>query len=251
MTTMSDQSFLLACSNGPRYHNAFFMRIDDPLPPVFIQGIPDVFVDCAVSDTTVLAFAGRKGIYTATSLGGMMSSTDLGQGRSSCAIEWMSNYTLAYSTCKSRDKRPSRNTVMLWDVRSRIAVIPRIVRPKRITGISKPDSSGNNMIVTSNYEISWYDLRMLRADRPVLSIPHVSGGPRTYHSTYNRSMLAAVDNLQQVQVYSWRTGQHVKTLSMPWAHHDAVRNVRWYESSSGPFLQACHKDEVATWDMGV
>lgn len=257
MGTISDMPFVLVCT---RRHT------DNTSSDVFLELIDgqsqtkgktmhmhDTVSDCAINNIdNTLAFAGDQKVTTATSSGQIISSLALGTGIFSHKTEWLDAHTLAYDTNKAMmHKKPSKNAVMLWDVRSSTAVAARIKRPKKVTGVSRPDTSGNNLIVTSNYDISLYDLRLLRTDRPLLSIPHVSAGPTTYHATHNRNILAAVDEHQEIQTYSWRTGKWVKTLNAYNPDKALMRNLRWYDGPrGGPSLQACCLNEVLTWEMG-
>lgn len=253
MSAVSDVPFMLGCTSGKQHANAFFTPIDGSYPRGKVWRVNnDTLASCAINgtDSTLLAFAGEKTISTASAAGQTISTLTLDPKASSDAIEWMGISTLAYGLHQRRKKLPSKDTVMLWDVRSSTATAARILRPNRITGLSKPDSSGINLIVASNYEISLYDLRLLKTDRPLLSIPHLSGGPTTYHATYSRSILAAVDKHQEVQTYSWKTGKHVKTLSSCLAESALMRNLRWYEGQHGPFLQACCMRDVLSWETG-
>lgn len=254
MATLANTSFMLTCFDTPpnRNSNAILFPTDPSQSQTYAWRVLDSLLDGDVNESNdMLGFAGETSVSTVSAFGHTVSSISLDAEASGRAIEWMSPHTLAYTSCKVRQQRSSENKIMLWDVRSPTARAARIDRQKRTSGLSKPDFSGTNMIVTSNYDISWYDLRLLRADRPLLSIRHSSGGPRTYHSTHYGGMLAAVDEREEVQLYSWRTGRHVKTLTCgPMYQGEIKRNVRWYEGPNGPFLQACCNKDVLTWEMG-
>lgn len=235
--------------------NAFLAPIDDSERTAHVWQVDDVITACAGNDLTgaTIALAGNSrisiveaGRHTAK------TSIPLGERTQSSAIEWIGVHTVAYGACESQGKKQfSKHKIILWDVRSPTARAARFTRAKRITGLSRPDTSGNNLIVTSNYDISLYDLRQGKADRPLLSIPHMSAGPVTYHDTHNGSMLAAIDHRQEIQTYSWRTGKHVKTVASQQRYQSSslMRNVRWYDGQDGPFLQACQEKTVLTYDM--
>lgn len=250
MSTISGEPYVLACTGGSG-QNACFVPIDTSRRMVETWHVSDTLADCAMNQNAILAFAGEDTISTFNTVGQGISSVDLSSTESSNAIEWLNVHTLAYGTCKSRKKKPSEHIVMLWDVRSPTATAARFTRPKRITGISKPNSSGNNLVVTSNYDISLYDLRLVKADRPILSIPHMSAGPVTYHATHNGNMLAAIDDRQALQTYSWRTGKHVKTVSSPsqGGQSKMLRNVKWHEGEGGLELQVCRDRSVLSFVM--
>lgn len=106
------------------------------------------------------------------------------------SIDWLSRDVLAYG-CRS---------VRLWDVRTNGATIRFQRTGRSITGIVG-DQGGNRLVVSDNYQIEVFDVRMA-SKLSLFSWPHVHEGPQLQAAKDDETnSLTAVDRNNQIQVY--------------------------------------------------
>jgi hypothetical protein len=258
-TTISGTPYILACSSGPETAKIFYSTVDVADARSAVWKVPDVVNSCKINQTTKdIAFAGSRLVAVRNILdNSKLCWITLPVNVESAGVEWVTENTVAFGSSKSvygkRQKVTREHAVMLWDIRvnsnkSADSTSLRLSSAWRVTGIERPDDSGNNLVVTTNHSIKLHDLRVLRKDQPLLSFDHQSEGMETYTSTYNNDMLAAVDERQRVQLYSLRSGTRLNTLVNQ--HSGLLRNVRWFENRYGsPSLQACCGNTVQTWSQ--
>ncbi|KXT06572.1 hypothetical protein AC578_8581 [Pseudocercospora eumusae] len=170
-------------------------------------------------------------------------------------IDWLSRSTLAYGALE--DTKDARHCIKLWDIRSQ-GQASRLKKSRRITGLSRIDEGGNNLMVSSNFSIDLHDLRMTRScnDTPLLSIPHTSVGPQLNYDILRpgNKLIAAADRYNNsVQIYSLGTGKHVKEFfTTPEYDHCILGKLRWQEDVNGsPELRAGHGSFINTWAWHV
>lgn len=167
------------------------------------------------------------------------------------ALDWLDGHTFALGL-KPYLLQDSYHDVVLWDIRAQ-GLAQRIQRRDKILGLQMLDDSmenrcQHNLIVASSHDISLYDLRNLSKDRPVLSLEHKSGSPRVHTSTLDNNLLAATDWNNKVQVYSLRTGTHLRTLTPYRGRKGLISRPRWQEDYRGiPYLQACVGNTMQRW----
>ncbi|KJY01446.1 hypothetical protein TI39_contig290g00021 [Zymoseptoria brevis] len=260
-TTISGTPYMLACASASDTAEVRFCDVATPIAPIR----PTLWIlayglySCTINQTTNdVAFAGSRILTVRNMLDhGNPSYIALPEYVESSAVEWVDANTVAFGSSKNTYSRMRKvfreHAVMLWDIRVNSqscadATALRLTSRQRVTGIERPDESGNNLVVTTNHSITLHDLRNLRKDRPVLSFDHQSEGMTAHTSIYHGDLLAAIDEQQRIQIYSLRLGKRLKTFANK--SSDPVRNVRWFEDGqSSPSLQACCGHTVRTWSQ--
>lgn len=209
----------------------------------------DTLWDCKVDKQShLVACAGSFGVKVHSIETEMRSLTKMSFSKTGevFALDWLNPQTLALGM-KQFIAPDSYYDVFLWDVRSD-GVARRFTRPDKISGIHKPDDSGNGLIIASQHDISLYDLRNLSRSRSVISLEHKSGNPRVHVSTLNGNLLAATDWNNKIHLYSLRSGKHLRTLTPCQRRNGLVSKPRWQEDHRGaPYLQACVDNTIQRW----
>lgn len=208
---------------------------------------------------------------------GWVGRSNFGDTKESFAATWLQPNVLAYGLDTEVARGPPTHTVCLWDVRvgsspSHANSSTRLKRYHRITGLQTPESTGqysiclfaslfsslatdHQLLVTTNKDINLYDLRMqCIAGPPLLSIPHTSVGLQLNFAVRG-DLIAAVDALFRVQVYSLRTSRQLKILQRDQSmtsRPSPLHSLRWQENSRGsPYLQACADSIVHRWGWQI
>lgn len=97
------------------------------------------------------------------------------------AMDWLNERTLALAVPQHvTNPTTVKHNVHLWDLRAHDTAV-RFRRTIRVTGIETIDAQ--HMLVASSRQMDVYDLR--RGDRPLLTIPHSSGGSELPISIFN------------------------------------------------------------------
>ncbi|KAK4505353.1 hypothetical protein PRZ48_003316 [Zasmidium cellare] len=162
------------------------------------------------------------------------------------ALDWLNPNTLAlglkpFSECRGN------HAVVLWDIRSR-GTVQRIQRPDKISGLRRLDRTGNNLVVASSHDINLYDLRYASKNTPVVNFEHKTGSPTVHMSILNEDLLATTDHRNQVQVYSLRSGTHLRSLLPYRGRKGLISKPRWQNDPRGvPYLQACVGNTIQRW----
>ena len=176
----------------------------------------------------------------------------------------MDRFTVAFNLNLPNGKNnasSAKSAVSLWDTRTRSAVSARFRMSQRMTGLQclanlGPSSNEHHFLVSSNYSINLFDNRMprLKIDRPLLSFDHVHEGPELQFAMNKRSLIAAVDRDETVQIYSLRSGHclgPLERLSRNPAssyRYSKLSNLQWYDDRrDGLCLQACDDKGVVRW----
>ncbi|GIZ46599.1 hypothetical protein CKM354_000971900 [Cercospora kikuchii] len=230
-------------------------------PKATLQNTVDTVHACAFEPATRnIAFAGT-GLLVVDGLSpGWVGRSNFGDTKESFAATWLQPNVLAYGLDTEVARGPPMHTVCLWDVRvgsspSHVNSSTRLKRYHRITGLQTPESIDHQLLVTTNKDINLYDLRMQSiTGPPLLSIQHTSVGSQLDFAVRG-DLIAAVDALFRVQVFSLRTSRHLKTLqrnqSMT-SRPSPLHSLRWQENSRGsPYLQACADSIVHRWGWQV
>ncbi|SMR48017.1 unnamed protein product [Zymoseptoria tritici ST99CH_1A5] len=260
-TVIAETPFIVGCSSGFETATLWYTNVIDADAQSFSWGVPSLITDCAMNQKTHdYAFSGASLVAVRSVLDQTKEcGFRLPQNVEGSAVEWIDANIVAFGSSRSvygkKQKVTRDHALMLWDIRvnpdkGANGTAPRLASRRRITGIERPDDSGNNVVVTTNHSIDLHDLRNLRKDQPVLSFDHQSEGMKTYTSTYNGDLLAAIDERQHVKVYSLRSGKLLRTLANQ--RSGLMRNVRWFEDEhNSPSLQACCGDAVQIWGFSA
>ena len=212
----------------------------------------DTIWECKVNEWThEIAIAGTHGCQL-HSIGKQMKSLarfQLDESAECYAADWLNPRTLAMGTRRKAVKDITHG-VLLWDVRSEGAAL-RIKRKARVSGVQRLNTSEHHLLVSSSYDISLYDLRVLRKDRPLFMLDHKSGSTKLHMPTLHDDLIAAADQYNKMQVWSLRTGEHLRTLKNFQRRPGLLYHPRWqYDHRSGaPFLQACLNDTLQQWSL--
>ncbi|KAK4632288.1 hypothetical protein CLAFUW4_03641 [Fulvia fulva] len=212
--------------------------------------IQDTIWECKVNDWShEIAVAGSHGCQL-HSVGKHMQSVNrlsLADSAECYAADWLNARTLAVG-CRRKSGKDARHDVSLWDTRSNGTAV-RLKRNARISGIQRLDDSQHHLLVSSSYDISMYDLRVLRKDRPLLTLDHKSAFTKLHMPTLHNDLVAAVDQYNKVQVWSLRTGKHLRTMHNFKRQPGLLYHPRWQQdhSSGAPFLQACLNNTLQQW----
>jgi len=221
---------------------------------------------CAMNPWTdnKVAIAGTEELYVVDTAANSMAQLALPGGESR-AITWLDPNTVVYGQ-PPEDERPgpkasSSSTVHLWDVRSQGTAL-RFTREKTkgwkrlpITGLQNPCDSGLHILASYNKSIDLYDTRV--TNRPLLSFKHTHQGPQLQFATYN-NVVAALDEDNDVQTYSLRSGKRLGTLQrpplslqQPRASRGLMTNLQFHESDDGlSMLFACRDEHICKWTFG-
>ncbi|KAI5368209.1 putative WD40/YVTN repeat-like-containing domain superfamily [Septoria linicola] len=227
-------------------------------PTANLQNTVNTVHACAFDHATHnIAFAGTGLLVVNGMSPGYIGRCSFGETKESFAVTWLQPNVLAYGLQTEISKRPSQHTVCLWDVRVGYEPSPansstRLKRRNRVTGVATVANNDHHLLVSSNLDISLYDLRMHAADGPpLLSIPHTSAGPR-FNFAVQDDLIAAVDEQYKVKVYSFQTGRHLRTLQRDLpacSYGPPLQQLRWQENRRGsPYLQACADSIVHKWE---
>lgn len=202
--------------------------------------------------TQNIAFAGLGLLVVNDGSPGHLGRCDFKDTMESFAVTWLQPNVLAYGLQSRTGHRTTTHTVRLWDIRvgngpSAANSSNRIKRRHRVTGLERWGPNDHHLLVTSNKDISLYDLRMQSTDGPpLLTIAHTSAGAKLNFAVHG-DLIAATDELFKVQVYSLRTSRHLRTLG-PHAFGTPPGQLRWQEDERGaPYLQACHNNDLHKW----
>lgn len=267
---------VVACADQHQVGNVFmgmllkqFLEPDDmPSPGIYLTlGSPGSSLgDSAIhSRSGNAAIIGTCGMFivdpqsnVANSRPKAPSSTDW--PRCEPCINWLDTNTVVYGA-----KPHHGYSVMLWDVRTSDGRAPRFNVRERLTGIFNPTKYGihglgdeHQILASTNRRIDLFDTRMPNTrmqDTPVLSFPHVHGGPRLQNAA-NGHLVAAVDADNVVQVYSIHTGMKIGSLTPPeWRpkrlESPILRQLMWYDDMrNGPTLQAVRGNGIVRWVWG-
>lgn len=179
------------------------------------------------------------------------------------ALEWLGpNLLIAGQSYRHRDDGELAITringppgsVFLYDTRVRQASL-RFRDTQAITGIRSANNSQQQMIVSTNKTISLFDLRKTSSKTPLLSFEHHASRPELPLAVDPAGgLIAAPDSHNQVQVYSLRSGTHLKALPMLPDNTDNITQVDFSEDAVGrPILDVCQGRDFAhfTWEDDV
>ncbi|KAF2478740.1 hypothetical protein BDY17DRAFT_328261 [Neohortaea acidophila] len=190
-------------------------------------------------------------------------------------VEWLNQNTVLYGV------KEDKYSVMLWDTRTPDGKAARFQLHKRLTGLLNPQTDDTTdfgpfhffnsdfyrypihrnpyeILASTNHDINLFDTRMPSIngrDPPVLTMPHVHGGPRLHYAAKG-SLIAAVDRDNIVQVYSTRTGAKVSALDAPvWRprklESPALHHLSWYDDNDrGSTLLAVQGNGIVRWTWG-
>ncbi|KAF2216278.1 hypothetical protein CERZMDRAFT_104681 [Cercospora zeae-maydis SCOH1-5] len=216
---------------------------------------------CAFDPATRnVAFAGT-GLLVVNGLNpGWVGRSNFEDTKESFTATWLQPNVLAYGLRTEITRGSPTHTVCLWDVRvgsspSNANSSTRLKRVHRITGLERPGGGDHQLIVTTNKDISLYDLRMQSIEGPpLLSIQHTSVGSQLDFAIHG-DVIAATDALFRVQIYSLRTSRLLKTLQREQSmgsRPSPLYSLRWQENSKGsPYLQGCADSVVHRWGWQV
>ncbi|EME48251.1 hypothetical protein DOTSEDRAFT_78301 [Dothistroma septosporum NZE10] len=210
----------------------------------------DAIWECKVNKwSNEIAVAGTQGCQL-HSIGKQMQSLaryKFDDSAECYAADWLNPRTLAMGSGRKTGKDITHG-VLLWDVRSDGAAM-RLKRKARISGTQRLDTNEHQLLVSSSYDISMYDLRVLRKDRPLLTLDHKSGTTKLHMPTLHSDVVAAADQYNKMQVWSLRTGKHLQTLHNFQYRPGLLYHPRWQDEhcAGAPFLQACLHDTLQQW----
>lgn len=241
-----DPQKLLACTSGG-FENVFIGslahedRVSSPEIKLSIGNDETTLWDSAISSTgESAAIAGSDRIIHLSMEGRILAR--LPGAAYSRSVSWLNSGTIAASSGKE---------LLLWDTRTR-GSSRRFSCRSAITGVrTVPSSGGNQLLLSTNQNVSLQDTRMLRS-KPVLEFGILHEGPQLIFDVNDRDLVALghkEGRRDEVRILSLRTGQLLKTLEAP----DAAKKKRptqliWREDERGvEFLQACIGERIGRW----
>lgn len=241
-----DPQTVLACTSGG-VDNVFIGSIADedrlsrPEIKLSIGNDETTLWDSAISYTGETAAIGGSDRIIHLSVEGQIIAR-LRKATHSRSVSWLNPSTIAASSGKE---------LLLWDTRTHGSSC-RFSCRSAITGVrTVPSSSGNQLLLSTNQNISLQDTRML-GSKSVLDFSILHEGPQLIFDVNDRDLVAfghKEGRTDEVRILSLRTGQLLKTLEAP----DAVSKKRptqlvWKEDDRGvEFLQACTGNKIGRW----
>lgn len=241
-----DPQKLLACTSGG-FENVFIGslahedRVTRPEIKLSIGNDETTLWDSAISPTGETAAVGGSDRIIQLSMEGRILARLPGAAYSR-AVSWLNASTIAANSGKE---------LLLWDTRT-YGSSSRFRCRSAITGVrTVPSSNGNQLLLSTNQNISLQDTRMLRS-KPLLDFGILHEGPQLIFDVNNRDLVALghkEGRRDEVRILSLRTGQVLKTLDVP----EAAKKKRptqlvWREDDRGvEFLQACIGERIGRW----
>lgn len=241
-----DPQKLLACTSGG-FENVFIGsilhedRMTRPEIKLSIGNDETTLWDSAISPTGETAAIGGSDRIIHVSMEGHIIAR-LQKAKHSRSVSWLNASTIAAS---------SGEKLLLWDTRTRDSSA-RFSCKSAITGVrALPSSNGNQLLLSTNQNISLQDTRMLHSN-PVLDFGILHEGPQLIFDVNDRDLVAfghKEGRRDEVRILSLRAGQLLKTLEAP----EAARKKRptqlvWREDERGvEFLQACIGERIGRW----
>lgn len=206
--------FVIATAEQARGAGNFFMtNVEIGRRRTFINKDPGDFQMLGNADTTLwcsaqsvarIAVGASNALFLRTHEGDYERTQPSEGTRNVAFLEYN---VVAYSqygkSCKQRG-------LHLFDVRSQGSNL-RFPVSSRLTSIQVPEEGGMQIVASNNDKIMLYDTRSGKL--PLLTIPHVHQGPKLQSTVFRKNLVAAVDRENVVQVYSLRTGRHIKALN--------------------------------------
>ncbi|KAM0711209.1 hypothetical protein Q7P35_001948 [Cladosporium inversicolor] len=237
---------VLACTSGG-VDNVFIGPIADedqlsrPNIKLSIGNDETTLWDSAISSTGETAAIGGSDRIIHLSMEGRILAR-LPKAAYSRSVSWLNASTIAAS---------SGEKLLLWDTRNRDSS-SRFSCRSAITGVrTVPSSNGNQLLLSTNQNISLQDTRMLRS-KPVLDFSILHEGPQLVFDVNDRDLVAfghKEGRRDEVHILSLRTGQLLKTLEAPEAAaKKRPTQLAWREDDRGvEFLQACIGERIGRW----
>lgn len=241
-----DPQKLLACTSGG-FENvsigsiAHEDRVTRPEIKLSIGNDETTLWDSAISSTGETAAIGGSNRIIHIAMEGHIIAR-LRKATHSRAVSWLNTSTIAASSGKE---------LLLWDTRTR-GSSSRFTCQSVITGVrTVPSSNGNQLLLSTNQNISLQDTRMLRS-KPVLNFGILHEGPQLIFDVNDRGLVAfghKEGRRDEVRILSLRTGRLLKTLDAPeTAQKKRPTQLKWREDDRGvEFLQACIGERIGRW----
>jgi hypothetical protein len=245
-----DPQKLLACTSGG-FENVFIGslahedRAAQPEIKLSIGNDETTLWDSTISSTGDTAVIGGSDRVIHLSMDGTILARLNGAAHSR-SVSWLNTSTIAASSGKE---------LLLWDTRTR-GSSSRFGCNSMITGVQTvPSSDGNQLLLSTNKNLSLQDTRMLglgRRSKHLMNFPILHEGPQLVFDVGERDLLAFSQKegrKEEVRILSLRTGRALKTLNVP----ESVQRRRptqlvWKEDERGvEFLQTCIGDRVGRW----
>jgi len=241
-----DPQQVLACTSGG-VDNVFIGsiagedRLSRPEIKLSIGNDETTLWDSAISSTGETAVIGGSDRVIHLSMEGQIIAR-LRKAAHSRSVSWLNASTIAASSGKE---------LLLWDTRTG-GSSSRFSCRSAITGVrTVPSSSGNQLLLSTNQNISLQDTRML-GSKPVLDFSILHEGPQLIFDVNDRDLVALghkEGRRDEVRILSLRTGQLLKTLDAPEAaSKKRPTQLLWREDERGvEFLQACIGERIGRW----
>lgn len=241
-----DPQKLLACTSGG-FENVFIGsivhedRMTRPEIKLSIGNDETTLWDSAISSTGETAAIGGSDRIIHISMEGHIISR-LRKATHSRSVSWLNASTIAAS---------SGEKLLLWDTRTRDSS-SRFSCKSAVTGVrTVPSSNGNQLLLSTNQNISLQDTRMLHS-KSVLDFGILHEGPQLIFDVNDRDLVAfshKEGRRDEVRILSLRTGQLLKTLKAPEAaQKKRPTQLTWKEDNRGvEFLQACIGERIGRW----
>jgi len=241
-----DPQKLLACTSGG-FENVFISsivhedRMTRPEIKLSIGNDETTLWDSAISSTGETAAIGGSDRIIHISMEGHIISR-LRKATHSRSVSWLNASTIAAS---------SGEKLLLWDTRTRDSS-SRFSCKSAITGVrTVPSSNGNQLLLSTNQNISLQDTRMLHS-KPVFDFGILHEGPQLVFDMNDRDLVAfshKEGRRDEVRILSLRTAQLLKTLNAPEAaQQKRPTQLTWKEDDRGvEFLQACLGERIGRW----
>lgn len=241
-----DPERVLVCSSGG-IDNVFIGTIADenllsrPEIKLSLGDEETTLWDSAISYTGESAVIGGSDRVIHLSMEGRILARLPGAAYSR-SVSWLNASTIAASSGKE---------LLLWDTRTR-GSSSRFSCRSAITGVrTVPSSNGNQLLLSTNQNISLQDTRMHRS-KPLLDFRILHEGPQLIFDINDRDLVALghkEGRRDEVRILSLRTGQLLKTLEAPEAAtKKRPTQLTWREDDRGvEFLQACIGERIGRW----
>jgi hypothetical protein len=243
---VKDPEKVLVCSSGGNENVFIGMissadRLSRPEIMLSIGNDETTLWDSAISSTGESAVLGGSDRIIHLSMGGRILARLPGAAYSR-SVSWLNASTIAASSGKE---------LLLWDTRTH-GSSSRFSCRSAITGVRPvPSSNGNQLLLSTNQNVSLQDTRMLRS-KPLLDFSILHEGSQLVFDVSHRDLVAfshKEGRRDEVRILSLRTGQLLKTLEAPEAAtRKRPTQLTWREDERGvEFLQACIGERIGRW----